>query len=165
VSVTAETAFDLYHETVFRFAWRMTRRSDRAEDITQECFLSLVRAPGRFDASRGSMKTYLISIARNLALKDYRDHRAEIPLDNEDYVSTQPGGELSSAVEQAVAGLPALQQEVVVLFEFEGFTLEEIAQISGADVGTIKSRLHRARERLKRVLAPYKTIGDGHGTV
>jgi RNA polymerase sigma-70 factor (ECF subfamily) len=47
-----------------------------------------------------------------------------------------------------------LQREAVVLFEYEGFTLDEIAKLVGADVGTVKSRLHRARERLRRVLAP-----------
>jgi RNA polymerase sigma-70 factor (ECF subfamily) len=76
-----------------------------------------------------------------------------------------PGAELSSMVEQAVGKLPPLQREALVLFEYEGLTLEEIAEITGADVGTIKSRLHRARERLKRMLAPNRKAGDVHGTV
>jgi RNA polymerase sigma-70 factor (ECF subfamily) len=109
------------------------------------------------------VKTYLFAIARNLALKHYRDRAPEeqpprdapaVPLDQE----------LSSAVAQAVAALPPLQQEALVLFEYEGFTLEEIAQVTGTEQGTIKSRLHRARESLKRVLAPHRNGRDEHGT-
>jgi RNA polymerase sigma-70 factor (ECF subfamily) len=68
-------------------------------------------------------------------------------------------------VAAAVAELPQLQQEALILFEYEGATLEEIAQIVGADVGTVKSRLHRARERLRRALAPYRKAGNAHGTI
>ena len=62
----------------------------------------------------------------------------------------------------AVASLPELQQEALILFEYEGVTLEEIAQIVGADTGTVKSRLHRARERLRRVLVEYRKVGNAH---
>ncbi len=165
--MTAEQAFDQYHQAVFRFAYRLTLRADTAEDITQECFLAFLRARGRFDGTRGTVKTYLFAIARNLVLKDYRDNRAVVQF-GEDQAAPihdprQGNQELSTLVAQAVAALPPLQQEALVLFEYEGFTLEEIAQVAGADVGAIKSRLHRARERLKRTLAPYR-VGDIHGT-
>lgn len=61
----------------------------------------------------------------------------------------------------AVQSLPPLQREAVVLFEYEGFTLEEIARMVDADVGTVKSRLHRARERLRRALAPLRQGAGG----
>jgi RNA polymerase sigma-70 factor (ECF subfamily) len=166
--VHAQEAFDRYHEAVFRFVYRLTGRADTAEDITQECFLAFVRAPERFDGARGTMKTYLFSIARNLALKNHRDQCAETPFEDGDgalLADPHASPELSSVVQQAVAGLPAMQQEALVLFEYEGFTLEEVAAVVGADVGTVKSRLHRARARLKRTLAPYRKIGDLHGTV
>ena len=167
--MTPQQAFDQYHQAVFSFAYRLTRRQDLAEDLTQECFLALLRAPERFDESRGTMKTYLFSIARNLALKQYRDHRTEEPLDDPEAAVERADPmaalELASAVAEAVAGLPLLQQEAVVLFEYERFTLEEIAQIVGTDAGTVKSRLHRARERLRRVLAPYRKVGNAHGTI
>jgi RNA polymerase sigma-70 factor (ECF subfamily) len=160
--VTPEQAFDTHHQAVFRFVYRLTRRADLAEDITQECFLALLRAPGRFDAARGSIKTYLFGIARNLVFKEYRDRPDDAPL--EDLVEERLSADLAAAVEQAVGALPALQQEALVLFEYEGFTLEEIAAVAGADVGTIKSRLHRARERLKRALAPWGKTGRAYGT-
>jgi RNA polymerase sigma-70 factor (ECF subfamily) len=166
--VTPETAFDTCHQDVYNFAYRLTRRPDVAEDITQECFLAFVRAPQRYDPARGSIKVYLFSIARNLALKQYRDCRDEQAGDGvEDPLAIDPRGSLdiSYAVARAVAGLPHLQQESLILFEYAGVTLEEIAQITGADTGTIKSRLHRARERLRRTLAVYRTERSKHGAV
>jgi RNA polymerase sigma-70 factor (ECF subfamily) len=64
-------------------------------------------------------------------------------------------GERSAAVQEAVASLPPLQREALILFEYEGESLAEIARIVGADTGTVKARLHRARERLRRALAPW----------
>jgi RNA polymerase sigma-70 factor (ECF subfamily) len=166
--VTPQQAFEQYHRAVYSFSYRLTRREDLAEDVTQECFLAFIRAPHRFDEARGTLKTYLFSIARNLALKQYRDQRAEEPLDGTEAPdAVDPAGavEISTVVSSAVAGLPLLQQEALILFEYEGATLEEIAQIVGADIGTVKSRLHRARERLRRVLAPQRKVRNAHGTV
>jgi RNA polymerase sigma-70 factor, ECF subfamily len=165
--VKPEDAFDQYHLAVFSFAYRMTRRADTAEDIMQECFLTLVRHPERFDVARGTVKTYLFAIARNLILKSYRDTSGEDALQGDPpALSADPRRtlEISLAVERAVAALPPLQQEALVLFEYEGVNLEEIAQITGADTGTVKSRLHRARERLRRELAPFRVRGS-HGIV
>ena len=158
--MTPQQAFDSYGRAVHGFAYRLTRRADLADDITQECFLALLRAPGRFDAERGAAKTYLFAIARNLVRKHYRDERPEDELEDNPAEAFSP--DLAVAVEQAVAALPVLQQESIVLFEYEGFTLEEIARVTGTDTGTIKSRLHRARERLKRILAPYRKVHNAH---
>jgi RNA polymerase sigma-70 factor (ECF subfamily) len=165
--LTPEQAFDQYHQAVFGFAYRMTGRADLAEDVTQECFLAFVRAPRKFDSARGTVRTFLFAIARNLALKQYRDHRAEEPLaeDLAGATDVHDGLDVAAAVAAAVAGLPVLQREALVLFQYEGATLEEIAQISGADVGTVKSRLHRARERLRRELAAYRKVGNARGAI
>jgi RNA polymerase sigma-70 factor (ECF subfamily) len=167
--MTPEEAFDQHHQAVYRFAYRLTRSADVAEDITQECFLALVRAPERFDPVRGSMKIYLFAMARNLALKHYRSRHGYEPLDEDEIpiavVNPRESMDIASAVAAAVAGLPPLQKEGLVLFEYEGNTLEEIAQIVGADIGTVKSRLHRARERLRRALAPCRKVRNEHGAV
>jgi RNA polymerase sigma-70 factor (ECF subfamily) len=165
--VTPEAAFDQYSQSVYRFAYRMTRREDVAEDIAQETFLALVRSPERWSAARGSMKTYLFAIARNLVLKRYRDYRAEEQLEDDfgAVPDPRPALEAGAAVASAIAALPGLQQEAVILFEYEGVTLEELAQIVAADVGTVKSRLHRARVRLRKSLAAYRTGVKTHGTV
>lgn len=165
--MTPREAFDMYHRAVYRFVFRLTAREDLAEDITQECFLAFVRAPQRYDRTRGSVKTYLFSIARHLALKRRRDDRAHAQLDEESLAAAGPDGDwdISYAVAKAVGALPALQQESLILFEYEGFTLEEIAEVVSADVGAVKSRLHRARERLRRSLAAYREVGNENGTV
>jgi RNA polymerase sigma-70 factor (ECF subfamily) len=156
--MTPEQAFDEYHQAVYDFAYRLTRRTDLAEDIVQESFLAFVRAPERYDPARGTVKTFLFSIARNLTLKHYRDDREEDRLEEDDFphaFDPRESLDASAAVAAAVLQLPPLQQEALVLFEHAGSTLEEIAHIVGADVGTVKSRLHRARARLRRALAGY----------
>jgi RNA polymerase sigma-70 factor (ECF subfamily) len=143
----------------------MLGSTEMAEDITHDCFLSLIKRPENFDPSRGSLKTYLYSAARNLSLKHFRSTAREA--DVEEFgeepsipVREQPLGrlldeELSSKVKEAVFSLPPLQREALVLFEYEGLALSEIASIVGADVGAVKARLHRARERLRNTLWPY----------
>lgn len=161
--MTAEQAFDEHHKSVYRFVYRLLGRADIAEDITQDCFVVILRDPQRFDAARGDMKTYLFSIARNLALKRYRDDHSDCQADEDWAVCVadrRPDQEISVAVTQAVGQLPELQREALILFEYEGFALSEIAAIVNADTGVVKSRLHRARERLKRVLAPYRKAGS-----
>ena len=162
--VKIEDAFDDYHQAVFDFAYRLTRSADVAEDIAQDCFLALVRAPERFNPDRGTLKSYLFAIARNLVLKNYRDQRTTEAAGLDLASDPRSSLEISSAVESAIAGLPHLQQEALVLFQYGGLALEEIADIVGADVGTVKSRLHRARERLRKELAPFRNVGGVHGT-
>ena len=166
--MTAEEAFETYHRAIFGFVYRRTQCTETAEDITQECFLVLLGAPARFDKTRGSLKTYLFAIARNLTLKAWRDGRFEVPLEQEQALKSADSSsmlEVFAIVERAVAALPALQQEALILFEYEGLSLEEISYVVDADVGTVKSRLYRARALLTRTLAPYKNAGELHGRV
>lgn len=160
--MTAEQAFDDHHKAVYRFVYRLLGRPDLAEDITQDCFLAILRDPQRWNAARGDMKTYLFSIARNLAFKRSRDDQSEKQVD-EDWAASvpdrHPDQEISVVLAQAVGQLPDFQREALILFEYEGFQLAEIAQIVNADIGVVKSRLYRARERLKRQLAPYRKVG------
>ena len=65
-------AFHEHKEAVYQFAWRMTRSAPVAEDIAQECFLSLLRLPDRYDQTRGLMRAFLLGVARNLSLKHWR---------------------------------------------------------------------------------------------
>src|ERR1700675_3669295 len=125
--MTPEQAFDQHHQAVYDFAYRLTRRGDLAEDIVQECFLAFVRAPERYDPTRGTVKTFLFSIARNLTLKHYRDHRAEDRLEQDDLPHPfdprrclDASMAISEAVNTAVSSLPALQREALVLFELGG---------------------------------------------
>lgn len=153
-----EAVFGQYKDVVYRFVWRMSGPA-AAEDITQDVFVALLRHPDRFDPSRGSLRAFLLGTARNLALKHWRaEHRFE-PLDEEalaaEFVDLDDG-DVGEMVGRAVRALGPLQREVVILAEYEGLTLAEIARAVDADVGTVKSRLHRARENLRRLLAPLR---------
>lgn len=136
-----------------------------AEDITHDCFLSLMGRPRAFKAERGSLKTYLYSAARNLSLKYFRNAGREGAVEDLNGEPLSPlrdqplprllDEELSSKVREAVLSLPPLQREALVLAEYEGLALSEIATVVGAEVGAVKARLHRARERMKTTLWPY----------
>src|SRR5579862_9522630 len=152
------TIYQRHRSPVFQFAWRLTGSKAAAEDITQECFLALVRGAA-FDSDRGALRTYLFGIARNLVLRRLRISEREADEVAETVAPIDVLGELLAAerselVSRAVAQLPLLQREAIVLFTFEGLSLEEIAKISGVDAGAVKSRLHRARESLRLALKP-----------
>jgi RNA polymerase sigma-70 factor (ECF subfamily) len=150
-----------HRSAVYRFAWRLTGSQSVAEDITQECFLALVRGVA-FDGVRGNLRTYLFGIVRNLVLRHFRisEREAEEPPDATapiDVLQDVMAAERSERVAEAVARLPILQREAIVLFTFEELPLQEIAGISGVDSGVVKARLHRARESLRKSLAPLLT--------
>ena len=157
--------YDRYREPIFRFAYRLLGSVEIAEDVTHDCFLSLIRKPENFRPERASLKTYLYAAARNLALKHFRDQGRETGLDEiteEPKDSPRRGPlrrlldeELATHVKEAVFSLPPLQREALILFEYEELSLGEVAEIAGTDVGAIKARLYRAREGLRRILRPY----------
>ena len=157
--------YERHRDTVFRFAFRILGSAALAEEVTHDCFLSLVRRPDAFDPTRAALRTYLYAAVRNLSAKHLRRHGGEFPFEDlEDEPEAEeresPLGrlldaELSEEVRKAVMALPDLQREVIALVEFEELTLAETAAVVGADVGTVKSRLHRARRRLRRALASY----------
>jgi RNA polymerase sigma-70 factor (ECF subfamily) len=160
-----QAAFEQHKDAVYRFAWRMSGSPAAAQDITQDVFVGLLRHPGRFDPARGVLRAFLLGIARNVALKRWRsEHRFE-PLDEDGVhaaaVVAEPidldRGAVGDIVGRAVRALVPLQREVVILVEYEGLTLDEVARAVDADVGTVKSRLHRARENLRRTLAPLRS--------
>ena len=165
------SAFHQHKDAIYRFAWRMTNSPDASEDIVQEVYLSLLRHPDRFDSTKGPLRPFLLAVARNLALKRWRQEDRWNVIDEDQFVA-QPvdvtRGETVQIVAAAVGSLPPLQREVLLLAEYEGLSLEDIAGTVDAEVGTVKARLHRARENLRRMLAPLKPSNErsllSHGT-
>jgi len=157
--------YERHRNAIFRFAYRLLDSVELAEDITHDCFLSLIRKPGNFDPKRSALRTYLYAAARNLAMKQFRSQGRETAIDDlsehpavprrEEPLRRLLDNELVAKVREAVADLPPLQREALVLFEYEALPLSEIAAVVGTDVGAVKSRLHRARGRLRNSLAPY----------
>ena len=157
--------YERHRDAVFRFAYRMLDSVSAAEDVAHDCFLGLIKQPQKFDPARASLRTYLFAAARNLAHKHFRNTVREVASEElmdeprtpvrDEPLSRLLDEELSTEVRNAIASLPPLQREALVLFEYEELTLAEIAAITSADVGTIKARLYRARQQLRKLLAPY----------
>jgi len=148
---------------VYRFAWLLTSSVADAEDVTQECFLALIRKPALFDPSRSQLRTWLIAIARNQHLQRLRKlarqggsaglDKADLPAALDEELIRL---ERADAVRRAVDVLPPLQREALYLFEFEGLSLADIAIVLEIEPNAVKARLYRAREQLKRLLAPLR---------
>jgi RNA polymerase sigma-70 factor (ECF subfamily) len=155
-----EAIFEEHKQAVYQFAWRMTNSVSSAEDITQDVFVAIFRGEAELDHSRGSMRALLLGIARHMAWKRWRRDQRWNSLEEEPLPTVPPlvdHLETEQAVSAAVAALPPLQREALILATYQGFSLQEIAEILGVEVGTVKARLHRARENLKRLLAPHRS--------
>jgi len=151
--------------SVYRFALQMSGRRSLAEEVTQEVFLAMIREAGRFDARRGTVAAYLYGIARNHVLRCLQRDRFYVPIadepesgggpwtSKEDTLGDLTRGETIESVRQAVLALPANFREVVVLCDLHEMSYAEAAAALECAVGTVRSRLHRARgmllERLK----------------
>jgi len=161
-------AFRQHKDVLFRFAYRMTGLVETAEDVVQDCFMTLWRKPEAYQQERGALRPFLLGIARNLILKRRRDDRPQDVLHDEALICAPLDvmeAERGEAVATAVAQLPLLQREVLVLAEYEEIPLEQIAQTTGAGLAAVKSRLHRARQNLRRMLAPLlEPKGVSYGT-
>lgn len=150
---------------VYRFALNMSGSEATAEEVTQEVFMTLIREPGSYDPNRGSVAAFLYGIARNHVLRvKKREWRfAELPDAEGDPDSEAWSCEDSTirdlmreeealTVRKAVLALPPVHREVVVLCELEEMSYEEAADILGCAIGTVRSRLHRARQSLRQTL-------------
>lgn len=160
--IALEELIARYHEPLFKFLYRMTDERALTEDLLQETFTRLVthrgRAPDRFRA-------WLYTVAANLARDHFRSaryrHTATDGLDDLQASSVAEDAFLRSAqrehVAQALQQLSPEQREVVILRFYHDLRLEEIAQISDAPIGTVKSRLFYALKRLKVLLSVAET--------
>ena len=159
-------AFHRHKDVVHRFAYRMTGSPSAAEDLVQDCFMTLWKKPEAYDPQRGALRSFLLGITRNLALKRWRAERPHEPLDDE-FFSTPPldlaHKQRAESVKQAVLLLPPLQREALILAEYEDLSLDEIVAATGAELAAVKSRLHRARQNLRKILEPLLE-GALHGT-
>lgn len=164
---------DRYQTRLLNFINRTIGDRERAEDLVQEVFIRVFRHLHRFDQTK-KFSTWIYTIASNLAKNELRnrsrnplvlfqaikkhwepDHR---PLQFED-TTARPDDLyrkrfLKQAVEQCVGQLPVHHRAVFVLRELEGKTYQEIADITGCTLGTVKSRLNRSRSRFVELIGP-----------
>jgi RNA polymerase sigma-70 factor (ECF subfamily) len=165
---------------VYRFALQMSGSKPIAEDVTQEVFLFLMREGHVFDPARGSLSAFLFGVARNHVLRRLRVEHLLAPLGDEsddDVPLVHATSELCpledltraetiESVRKAVLSLPSKYREVVVLCELQDVSYGETAEILGCAIGTVRSRLHRARALLLAKLRPAVEVEEtGSATV
>jgi len=143
---------------IYRFALHMSGSMPAAEDVVQEVFLVLLREDCGFDPERGTLSGYLFGIARKLVLRHVERGRSDVALESELdeaalpelAVNDDPLAELTeregiAALRRAVQALPRRYREVVVLCDLEEVDYADAAVALGCPIGTVRSRLHRAR--------------------
>ncbi len=159
----------LLRDPIYGFAFRMLGESSAAEDTTQETFIFFIENPKKYQAAHGSLLSFLCGFARNRILHHLRKsgNRLEISQEEtDDYIEPKDElgcdpleilleHELEQKINDALAELPLLQREVIILREMQELTYEEIAKITGDEVNAVKVRLYRARRNLARRIAPY----------
>ena len=153
-----------YHQPVYRFARNLIGDEHDAEDIAQEVFLSAYDNLASYNAKRASLLTWLFTIARNRCVNYLKRKRPVI--DGEVIASTQPAvinndserKEFWNRLDEALDSLPIDLKTAFVLAEIEGLPYADIAHIEHTSLGTVKSRIHRAKQRLRAVMAP--TLGE-----
>jgi RNA polymerase sigma factor (sigma-70 family) len=164
--------YDRHGRRAYSLARRVTGNDEMGEDVVQEAFLAFWRAPGRFDPSRGSFASWLLTIVHHKAVDAVRRERAVTrhntpgpQQDEERGMPCLPGaddaalGALAAGhVRDALAQLPAEQRQALALAYFGGYTQSEVAAIESVPVGTVKSRTFAGMQRLRGILLPL--LGD-----
>ncbi len=153
-----------YQRRVYATAYRIVRRHEVADDVAQEAFIRAHRSLDRFDPAR-PFGPWICRIAVNLAVNHVRSPEARedaLPDGHAETASAAPGplqgvldAEARALLDRALGGLPAEQRAVFCLRVFEELSYREIADALGIEMGTVMSRLSRAREKLREALAPY----------
>ena len=163
-AVAFSRLFAGFERPIFRYAAHMCGR-DAADDIVQDTFLAVLRGASAYDASKGTVGNYLFGIARHFVLKRLsRRDAATFEVDDHDERTMWPDdrqptaldnlsrAEMIETVRAAIASLPAPYREAVVLCELQEMSYADAAVVAECPVGTVRSRLHRAKPLLSEKL-------------
>lgn len=164
-----EALLERHEVRLYRFARRLCRHREDAEDVLQESLLAAARGLPRFRGA-SSLGTWLYTIARSFCIKKRRKSvfaPTEVSLDTEASAAARgvadparrpddalEASRLDTALERAIAALDRPYREVVLLRDVEGLSAAEVARVTGLSVAAVKTRLHRARGRIRDALAP-----------
>ncbi len=147
--------YRLRQAAIYRFALHMSGSAAVAEDVTQDTFMELLTAGRRYDAARGTLRSFLFGVARNFVLRRIgrsREEPLEESTDSCDVLGDLTRRETIEQVRCAVLSLPPAYREAVVLCDLEDASYEEAAVALDCPVGTVRSRLSRARAMLAKKL-------------
>jgi RNA polymerase sigma-70 factor (ECF subfamily) len=158
-----------HRDAVYRLAMLYSGSTAHAADVTQETFVHFMTQTQQYDPLRGTLGAWLCGVARNLARKavsgreDATDPEAladdtsphEQQIDRDTPLDRILRGEVAEQVRRAVAALKPHYRDILILCELSELSYAEAAQVAGIDIGTVRSRLSRARAQLAQRLAPY----------
>lgn len=150
--------YDRYSSKIHAYCFRILNNSEQAEDIFQETFIKFFKKINdTFEAK--NVQGYLITIARNLCLNSKRDKMATVPIDNLEFMfhtsQNYENKELLSLITTSLDLLDFDYKEAFILREYDGLSYKEIAQICSTTVNNAKSRVFRAKQKIKKILNPY----------
>jgi RNA polymerase sigma-70 factor, ECF subfamily len=156
-----------YQGPVFRFALQICGMRHVAEEVTQDTFLSLIRTPRNYQSDRGPLLLYLFGIARRLVWKSARRDRLYAALDSDqdlpvalpDFADDFARKNEAKRLRQAILSLPRKYREVIVLCSLQELSYDDAAAVVGCSIGTVRSRMHRARHLLLRKLSEGGSVG------
>jgi RNA polymerase sigma-70 factor, ECF subfamily len=158
--------YDRHGGAAYSLAYRIVGDRAAAEEVTQEAFISVWRSGARFDAARGSVRSWLLSVVRNRAIDFLRSRAGKAPkltFDDDSALEQRPAAERTEeeALRRETAGelrgaigkLPGEQSKVIELAYFGGFSHSEIAQMLNLPMGTVKGRMRLGLEKIRGELA------------
>jgi len=161
-----EVLYDRHGGAAYSLAYRIVGNGPAAEEVTQEAFISIWRSGTRFDAGRGSVRSWLLSIVRNRAIDFLRSRAGKAPklnLDDDSALEQRPAverteeealrRETAQELRGALGNLPGEQSKVIELAYFGGFSHSEIAGILGLPIGAVKGRMRLGLEKIRGELA------------
>ena len=161
-----EVFYDRHGGVAYSLAYRILGERSAAEDCTQEAFISIWRSGARFDRTRGSVRSWTLSIVRNRAIDALRSKAGKAPkltFDDDAILESQASEELTETeamrhetateVRGALEQLPGDQSKVIELAYFGGFSQSEIAAMLNVPLGTIKGRMRLGLEKIRGQLA------------
>jgi RNA polymerase sigma-70 factor (ECF subfamily) len=161
-----EVFYDRHGGVAYSLAYRIVGERGAAEDVTQEAFISIWRSGARFDPTRGSVRSWTLSVVRNRAIDALRSKAGQAPkltLDDDSILEQRQAEELTeeeamrhetaSEVRGAIGQLPGEQSKVIELAYFGGFSQSEIARMLGVPLGTVKGRMRLGLEKIRTELA------------
>lgn len=156
-----ERIVERYSRSLYQYVRNVVGDDHRAEDVVQITLINVYRNLDRFDAGRGRLSTWMFRIARNAAINELRRGGRPTPIFETpvEPIDSDRGPQFNAEMreqfallDQAASKLPANQRSAWVLFELQGLSQAEVAEIEGIPEGTVKSRVSRAKESLRKSL-------------
>ena len=172
-----EEIVSTYSRRVYNLAYRFTSRADASEDLTQEVFIRVYRSLNQYDAKQGDLQNWLMRLARNLIIDDYRrrqrtpqnahadgleDHTYHLRAATTSVQSEMERRELGAQVQAAIDKLSPDLRTCVILRDIEELSYQEIVDLLKIPEGTVKSRINRGRIELARILRRMRITALGN---